>query len=164
MKTIHLIRHAKSSWQQPHLRDINRPLAQRGINDCKIMAAHLLAAGWNHHHIFCSQAQRAQLTIQGISQALNNCDIQWQVTADLYTFSSDVLLGWLCQLNNETDDVTLIGHNPGFTDLINQLTSADLDNLPTCAYAQMTANLTDWSNIKNGSFELQTFLKPKMFK
>lgn len=164
MKTIHLIRHAKSSWQDSSLSDVNRPLAQRGINDCKIMGQHIIKAGWNHRNIYCSQAQRAQLTIAGIAKRLPLFNIEWQVSSKLYTFSAGVLIDWLSELSDELDEVTLVGHNPAFTDLINQLSDADLSNLPTCSYAQLQSELHLWSQIEDAEFNLSQFLKPKMFK
>jgi len=172
MKTIHLIRHAKSSWEDSGLSDINRPLAQRGINDCKIMGEHLIGAGWNHQNIYCSQAQRAQLTIAGIAEACAQLDwvslpqmnIEWQVAPKLYTFSADVLIDWLSEYSDEFDEVTLVGHNPALTDLINQLSDTNLSNLPTCSYAQLTAEIHQWQETEATKFHMVHFLKPKMFK
>ncbi len=164
MKTIHLIRHAKSSWEESRLSDINRPLAQRGINDCQIMGEHLIEAGWNHQNVYCSQAQRAQLTIAGIVKGLPQMHIEWQVIQKLYTFSADVLIDWLSEYSDEFDEVTLVGHNPAFTDLINQLSDANLSNLPTCSYAQLTAEIHQWQETDGTEFKMVHFLKPKMFK
>ncbi len=164
MKTIHLIRHAKSSWDNARLSDVNRPLAQRGIDDCKIMAQQLIEAGWNHRNIYSSEAQRAQLTIAGIAKSLPQMIIEWQIDPKLYTFSADVLIDWLSEYSDEFDAVTLVGHNPAFTDLINQMTTANLSNLPTCAYAQLHSDVNLWQDIEASDFQMTRFLKPKMFK
>ncbi|TDR14644.1 SixA phosphatase family protein [Marinicella litoralis] len=164
MKTIHIIRHAKSSWQHSHLSDVDRPLSQRGINDCKIMASHLIEAGWNHQSIYCSQAKRAQMTIAGIANALPQVDIDWQIDSKLYTFSVGVLLEWLSELSDDCNAVTLVGHNPALTDLINQLGDTYLDNLPTCAYIQLKSEVPLWQDITQTAFHTTQFLKPKMFK
>lgn len=164
MKSIHLIRHAKSSWQDTRLSDVQRPLAERGIKDCQIMGQQLLQAGWNHRQIYCSQAQRAQQTITGIAEALPQLKIDWQIAPELYTFSARVLLDWLRDFSDEFNQVTLVGHNPAMTDLINQLSEAGLANLPTCAYAQLQSNSHSWSEIEAVEFNLCQLLKPKMFK
>ena len=164
MKTIHLIRHAKSSWDDARLSDIHRPLAPRGTKDCKIMASPIMAAEWNHRNIYCSQAQRAQRTIAGIAKALPQMKIEWQIDPELYTFSASVLVNWLSVLSDEINEVTLVGHNPAFTDLINQLSNAHLDNLPTCGYAQLQADISLWQDLETVEFDLRQLLKPKMFK
>jgi len=164
MKTIHLIRHAKSSWEDSNLTDVNRPLAQRGINDCKIMASHLIEAGWNHRNIYCSQAQRAQLTIQGVADALPKLSIDWQIDSALYTFSSVVLIDWFKALDDDINQVTIVGHNPALTDLINQISGAELANLPTCGYLQLQSKIHAWQDINTAKFHSVQFLKPKMFK
>ena len=164
MKTIHLIRHAKSSWEDFRLSDVQRPLAERGTKDCQIMAQQLLNAGWNHRNIYSSQAQRAQQTIAGIAEALPQLKIDWQIDPRLYTFTASFLVDWLGDFSDEYDAVTLVGHNPAMTDLINQLSDARLDNLPTCAYAQLQSNSHSWSEIEAVEFNLCQLIKPKMFK
>ena len=164
MKTIHLIRHAKSSWEDSRLSDVQRPLAQRGSKDCKIMGQHIIAAGWNHRNIYCSQAKRAQMTIAGLAKSLSHLKIDWQIDSELYTFSAGVLLDWLADLSDECQAITLVGHNPAFTDLINRLCDARLDNLPTCGYAQLSAEMDSWAQVKQSEFQLKHLLKPKMFK
>ena len=164
MKTIHLIRHAKSSWENARLGDVQRPLAQRGIKDCQIMGQHIMAAGWNHRNIYCSQAKRAQMTIAGLAKSLPDLNIDWQIDSELYTFSAGVLLDWLAELSDEYAEITLVGHNPAFTDLINRLCDARLDNLPTCGYAQLSGELDSWLQVKKCQFKLNQLIKPKMFK
>jgi phosphohistidine phosphatase len=164
MKTLHLIRHAKSSWDDSGLSDIDRPLAQRGINDCKVMASPLIKAGWNHLNIYCSQAQRALLTIAGLANALPGLKIEWKIDSELYTFSAGVLIDWLSQLNDEYNEITIVGHNPALTELINRLSGSRLDNLPTCGYAQLSAGMNSWSQTRKSSFKLKQLIKPKMFK
>ena len=164
MKTIHLIRHAKSSWEDSRLSDIKRPLAQRGINDCKVMGEHLIESGWDYQNIYCSEAQRAQLTIKGIAGSLPTIPFEWQVDTQLYTFSAGVLIDWISELSDEFSHVTLVGHNPALTDLINQVSDSFLDNLPTCSYAQLQSEVNLWQDIEAATFQLTQFLKPKMFK
>lgn len=164
MKTIHLIRHAKSSWEDSRLCDVNRPLAQRGINDCKIMGKHLLDAGWNPVNVFCSKAQRAQLTIKGIAAAIKHRDISWTVDDALYTFSYPNLLDWIENLDDGINEVTMVGHNPAFTDFVNKVSDDYLSNIPTCAYVQLKADTINWSKIFIQQIKLAQFIKPKTFK
>ncbi len=164
MKTIHLIRHAKSSWEDTRLSDVNRPLAPRGINDCRLMAPNMIEAGWHPVNVFCSKAQRAQLTIQGIAQALSQLDISWLIDDVLYTFSYGQLIDWIEHLDDDFQEVTLIGHNPALTDLVNETSDTSLDNVPTCAYVQLRSTAEVWAEVFSTQLELLQFIKPKMFK
>ncbi|MEL6556492.1 MAG: histidine phosphatase family protein, partial [Cyanobacteria bacterium J06621_11] len=64
MKKLHFIRHAKSSWRNAYLADIDRPLNERGVRSCQVMAAQIVKAGCPLDNIFCSPAVRAQSTIE----------------------------------------------------------------------------------------------------
>lgn len=162
MKSIHLIRHAKSSWEDPSLEDILRPLNARGIKACQIMAGQLISAGCSFEHVFCSAAVRAQSTMCLIAQALPTSEVQWHVDESLYTFDYQRLLSWLSQLSNDLNSVTIIGHNPALTDLLNYLSNTHLSNLPTCAYAQINnPKLFNWQLLKPATFQLDHFITPK---
>ena len=164
MKIIHLIRHAKSSWDQPGLRDVSRPLKARGRRDCRLMAPALVELGWHGQQVYCSQATRARQTIQGIHEALPAGGFDWQVDDDLYTFSSAVLLRWLRGQDEAVNELTLVGHNPAFTDLIDQLADTLFHHLPTCAYVRLDARVARWEELHSSCAELRHFLKPKMLK
>jgi phosphohistidine phosphatase len=161
-KTLHLLRHAKSSWDDASLVDIDRPLNGRGIAACARMAPHLVAAGCTFEAVFCSPAQRARSTIELIAQALPAQDITWTVVEDLYTFSSDDLYAWCRALPESLTDVMLVGHNPALTDFCNSLSDSDLHNIPTCGYAQLKARAGGaWSDLAQTPFALAAFLRPK---
>jgi len=164
MKTIHLLRHAKSSWANLSLDDINRPLNKRGINSCKLMAQHLAKERGVFTDIYCSTAMRAQLTIEHISRHLNQEKIRWQLDGKLYSFDHKELIRWCQALDNRQHEVTLIGHNPALTDLCNVLASADLENLPTCGYARLSCAIDSWQELSPNCAEMTQFLIPKMFK
>ncbi len=159
MKTLHLIRHAKSSWDYPHLSDHQRPLNKRGRKDTAIMAKALNESGVELVNIYSSSATRAQQTIQGIHERWRGQGFAWQVTDELYEFSASNLWHWLTVKFVIANELTLVSHNPGLTDLINQLGDSSLDNFPTCAYAQLRIK-----DIDSCDGELRLFLKPKMFK
>ncbi|KPQ34219.1 MAG: phosphohistidine phosphatase SixA [Phormidesmis priestleyi Ana] len=163
MKKLHLIRHAKSSWADSAIADIDRPLNQRGLAACKIMAPQIVKAGCRFEAVFCSPALRAQSTIEQINQALSPQNITWQVDPDLYTFEAQALLRWCHRLNDDLSEVVIVGHNNALTDLINQLGDQPIENLPTCGYAQLAFSGSTWQSLKANSGELVSFLKPKMF-
>ena len=162
MKKIHLIRHAKSSWDNEFLADIERPLNQRGINTCRFMAPHIRNAGVSFSNTFCSPAVRAQSTLEQISKHLPDIAIRWQTDEALYCFESQQLLEWCRLLDESISEVVIIGHNPALTDLCNELSNSNVKNIPTCGYVKLEMNSERiWQNISLNSFELIRFLRPK---
>ena len=162
VKTIHLIRHAKSSWEDPFLADIDRPLNERGIRTSRFMAQHIHEAGCSFENIFCSPAKRAQSTISLISESLPLMDIEWQTDQALYTFYDADLINWLETLDDAFSDIVLVGHNPAFTQVCNRLSDTFIKNIPTCGYVRLKARAPlTWQEITQGSFELAVFLRPK---
>ena len=165
MKKIHLIRHAKSSWDNGSLADIDRPLNDRGISTCYFMAQHIYDAGCGFDNVFCSPALRAQSTIELISQCLTETDFQWQTENELYTFNSDHLITWLRAVDQSIAEVLIIGHNPALTELCNELSNSDVTNIPTCGYVQLVTDQDCvWDDIAEAAFELAVLLKPKELK
>lgn len=178
MKKLHLIRHAKSSWNNESLADIDRPLNQRGLRSCAVMAEQIAKAGCSFEHIFCSPATRAQSTIENITQHLSNismtdgCDsplerqyqFAWQTDLELYTFVMRDLLRWCQQLDDSLLEVVIVGHNAAITDFINAVGNQSLDNLPTCGYAQIALSIDKWQDLSPNTGDTISLLTPKMFK
>lgn len=161
MQTIHLIRHAKSSWKDDSLTDIARPLNTRGKKTCRCMAQHIADTGCCFEHIFCSPAVRAQSTIERISASLN-AELQWQTAEQLYTFDSAVLFDWCKTLDERVTDPLIIGHNPALTDFCNALGNSTIKNIPTCGYVQLSLDKDcSWPELRKGSAKLAAFLRPK---
>lgn len=163
MKKLHLIRHAKSSWSDGSLGDIERPLNPRGMNACELMAKLIWEAGCRFEHVFCSVAVRAQSTIENISYQLAERELTWQVDPALYTFEYSDLLAWCQQLDDALSAVVIVGHNAAITDFCNKIAKQTIDNVPTCGYVQLILNIDTWKELSAGAGELRSFLKPKMF-
>lgn len=161
-KILHLIRHAKSSWSNPDLADIDRPLNSRGQRACQLMAEPIFSAGCDFAATFCSPAQRARMTVEGLNNGLSNCNIVPQVDEKLYTFYYKSLLAWCRQLPDDTTQPVIIGHNPALTDFYNFLTKDYLENLPTCGYLQIALDIDSWRDLAAGCGELVTLITPKM--
>ncbi|MET1255705.1 SixA phosphatase family protein [Aliikangiella maris] len=164
MKIIHLIRHAKSCWDNPILADKLRPLNKRGHKDCQIMAKQIVEAGCNFKSVFVSNATRAKLTIELIQENLPNLKFDWSIARPLYTFDETQLLNWCQALSEELSEVVIVGHNPALTELINHLSRADLLNLPTCGYAKLHCSITTWQELHTNCAQLKMLLTPKMFR
>lgn len=166
MKKLNLIRHAKSSWDDPDISDIERPLNKRGIRSCELMARPIFGRSGVSKNIFCSPASRAHLTVKYMSQQIPEETIKWQIIDTLYCFESARLLNWCRSLDESYVDVTIIGHNPALTELIYLLCrnepANNIENIPTCGFVQLSSQQdVKWQNINKGSFTLDAYIWPK---
>ena len=160
-KRLFLLRHAKSSWDDPQLADHDRPLAPRGRRAAKRMAAHLREADIQPALVLCSSARRARETLELL--ALTGETI---IERDLYGGSSTSLLERLHRVPEAVDSVMLIGHCPGIQDLAVEIVrgSAEIARLessfPTGALACLTF-AEHWPELRPGSARLTAFVKPR---
>lgn len=162
MKTLHLLRHAKSSWDHPGLPDKERPLNDRGIQSCALVGPAIYKSGYDFAHVFCSAGKRAQETIHYISDALQDISFIWQVEEDLYTFSYHALLDWCREIDDSLDEVMLVGHNPAITELCSELANRYVDDVPTCAYVKIQNDVDSWKDLGRNSGVITEFITPKM--
>jgi phosphohistidine phosphatase len=151
MKVLHLMRHAKSAWDEPGLSDRERGLNKRGRRAAPRMGA-ALACRESPLVVAVSPARRAQLTLAGICDGWPELtELEHQTFEDLYTFDSDDLQHWLRRQPDSQSDLFIIGHNPALTDLVNELApAAGLINLPTAGYVQLRLALDHWSKLMPG--------------
>ena len=119
-RLIYLLRHAKSSWDEPELLDHERPLAKRGRNAVVLLRGHFHEAGVAPGLVLCSSAVRATETLEGVREGLPPA-IPVEIEADLYAASAASLLDRLRSLPEHLDSVMLVGHNPGIEDLAAEL-------------------------------------------
>jgi phosphohistidine phosphatase len=116
---VYLLRHAKSSWDEPSLADHDRPLAKRGRKATKLLRGHLDEAGIEPDLVLCSSATRAVETLEGIRSGLG--DARVEIESGLYRAGSDALLRRLQALSEDVGEVMLIGHNPAIEGLADEL-------------------------------------------
>jgi phosphohistidine phosphatase len=130
---LHLLRHAKSSWDDPVLADHDRPLAPRGIRAAARVAGHLREHGISPSLVLCSTALRTRQTLAALLPALVG-ETELRLESRLYGASSGELLARLREVSDTVPAVMMIGHNPGLEDLVDALAGADApDRLPTAA-------------------------------
>ena len=164
MKNLYLLRHAKSSWDEPSLSDSERPLNGRGRRDAPRMGTALSArvAPMTFH---VSPAERAQQTFGAVQQNWAGLEAHHGVTAPaLYTFDYREVLRWIAAQPDDTDSLALVGHNPAFTELVNFFVGpGTLDNLPTAGWAALSIRIDEWSQAADarGEGELVYHLFPK---
>jgi len=146
MKTLYLVRHAKSSWDDPALADKERPLDARGKRDAPKVGKRLAKAGAKPDLILSSPAQRALTTARIIARELDYKRKKIVVDDRLYAAEADVVLDVIQRLGKDAECVMLFGHNPELTELAHRLWSK-ITRMPTCAVAEFTFDVNSWSRI-----------------
>ena len=146
MKTLFLIRHAKSSWDDTALPDKDRPLNDRGRRDAPKMGERLAKRDVKPDLILSSPAVRALSTAEIIAKKLDYRRKDILVNERLYAVEADDLLDVIHQLGDKVERVMLFGHNPELTELAHRL-AGEITHMPTCAVAELTFDAKSWSNI-----------------
>jgi phosphohistidine phosphatase len=165
-KRLFLLRHAKSSWDDPELADHDRPLAPRGRRAAKAMAKHLRRERIAPALVLCSSARRAQETLDRIAPALG-ADTRVVIEPELYRASANDLLERLRRLPETTDSAMLVGHNPAVQELALLLAGAGSGRAaiegkyPTAALAAFGFE-GSWSELHAGAADLIAFVTPKV--
>jgi len=164
MKTLLLIRHAKSSWDDLLLHDFDRPLNARGLKDAPIMAQRLKAKKIKIDAFVSSPAIRAKSTCELFMKefAVNKKEMILQT--QIYLASPEVLLETVKQINNQFETAAVFAHNSGITDFANSLTSLKVDNMPTCSVFAVKVYTENWSEFKTAKKEFLFFDYPKNLK
>ena len=144
MKTLTIVRHAKSSWKDSGLSDRERPLNKRGKRDAPIMAQRIAAAGIRPSQIISSPAVRAWTTAKVFAKELGYPAEFLQREDGLYLASLDNLLDVVATQDNGFHNLMLFGHNPGLTDLVNYLVPGLTNNLPTAGVVSVNLECDDW--------------------
>jgi phosphohistidine phosphatase len=166
MKTVHLLRHAKSSWADPDLEDRDRPLAPRGRRAARALAEHLRGGEILPDVVLCSPARRTRETLDGISESLAGAWVE--IDEGLYGADAREILHRIQRLPPTSDSVLIIGHNPGLEEVAGLLLapgghSAALDRMqekyPTGALATFVAPGA-WSDVGVGACVLRSFIRP----
>lgn len=164
MKRLTLIRHAKSSWDHPELSDFDRPLNKRGKRNAPEMGQRLAGHGLRPDLVVSSPARRALDTARVIAEAIGYPADAIRQDPNIYEASVGALLEVLAELPDECRHVVLFGHNPGLTDLANDLTRGGIDNVPTCGVVDCALDVRNWSEVGSGCGRLLEFDYPKKAK
>jgi len=162
MKTLYLARHAKSSWKNPELSDIERPLNKRGKKDAPYIGNILKEKGVKPDIIISSPAVRARKTAVAIAENIEYPKNKILIDDKIYESSSSGLLNIIKSFNDKYDSVMMFGHNPAFTMLNNYLTDSYIDNIPTCGVVGIQFN-SSWKKIGSESGKTVFFIYPKLF-
>jgi len=159
MKTLLLLRHAKSDWDDPSLRDFDRPLAARGERDAPRIGKALRKRGPLPDLIVSSPAARAKATVDAVIRAAK-LDLEIRFDEAVYGGSSPELISLIKRLPDGSSCVMVVGHNPGFEDLVGRL-SGSHDRMPTAALACIEFQIDHWEDVNDGEGKLAWLLTPK---
>lgn len=173
MKTILLLRHAKSDWGDPGLADFDRPLAKRGLKDAPLMGEALALFDCVPDTIVSSPAQRARQTAELVAKACGYPpkNIQW--TDSFYGGGRADMIVALQRLPNQIESAMLIGHNPTLEETAVTLLAANAGGdgdgainlrVPTAGLLCLEADITAWAELEPGDTILRWFLLPKLVK
>ena len=161
MKTLLLIRHAKSSWDDPGLSDFERPLNDRGKKDAPAMAERLYERGLKIDAFVTSPARRARKTAEQFSKQYKKDKDDLVLKTELYMATDEAFNSVVEKLNDDLDCVAVFSHNPGITDFANSLTDARTDNIPTCGIFAVKVKADHWSDFEEAEKEFWFFDYPK---
>ena len=156
MKTLHLLRHAKSDWSDPAVADHDRPLNRRGKRARMIVADHV--AGWNVDRVVCSPARRARATAKPVVKMLG-CPVSYENV--LYDAVPERLLDVIRALSDRDETVILVGHNPSLEELTATLCGHS-PPYPTAGLATVNLSIKRWDEATSGSGTLTAFFTPTL--
>lgn len=159
MKTLLLLRHAKSSWDDANLSDFDRPLNERGQRAAPFMGGLMRRRGLLPDVIVSSPAVRARTTAELVKQA-GALDAALNFVAGVYEASPRALREALASLGDEHSSVLLIGHNPGIEGFIRYLTG-EIQPMPTTGLAVIELDIDKWNEIDDGCGELKDMIRPR---
>ena len=167
-RTLYLLRHAKSSWDDPTIPDRDRPLAPRGVRACELLAEYFRGHEITPWLVLCSSSTRTRQTLEGVSAGFGY-PVEALIEHGLYGASAAELLDRLRLVDGSVASVMLIGHNPAIQELATNLArpttprEALRDKFPTGALAMLKLAST-WTALAPGSATLTAFVTPRKLK
>lgn len=159
MKTLFALRHAKSSWDHPHLSDFDRPLNSRGEKAAPFMGALMRERGLVPELVVASPANRARTTAE---KALAAGEFKAGIVLDerIYGAGASTLIYVVSEIDDAIETAMIVGHNPGFEHLVQVLSSASR-RMPTAALAVIDLDISSWSEVGSGKGRLRELILPR---
>ncbi|NJN36409.1 MAG: histidine phosphatase family protein [Nitrospiraceae bacterium] len=170
MKSLTILRHAKSGWDAPVERDFDRPINVRGRCGAELMGDYWKKSGWPLDWIIASPAVRVTETLDHFQPAAGLADMEPHWERRVYLASAATLLDVVREAGALGDHLMLVGHNPGLEDLAMMLVPFDPANkgrvaleekLPTASLVRITFNIAAWADLSERSGTLDTFVRPR---
>ena len=163
MKTLYLLRHAKSSWSDAALDDRERPLNQRGLRDAPEMGRRLHARGEKLERVLTSPAERAHTTAELFCEACGFPPNRIVVEEALYFLGKGSIEALILQQDDKFESLLMVFHNPDITSLANALgdNGVRIDNVPTCGLLRWRCEIDSWSEWTRADTRFEYFDYPK---
>jgi phosphohistidine phosphatase len=159
MKTIYILRHAKSSWDDESLSDFERPLNERGINTAPFMGEVISRRGYSPAVIISSPAKRAATTATLVKESSGlNADLRCDDR--IYEASPNTLRQVASEIGDDLDSAMLVGHNPGMEGFIRYLTG-QIEPMPTAALAVISLAIDSWKDLDADTGTIVEIIRPK---
>jgi len=161
MKTLLLVRHAKSIWKDPRLSDHQRPLNKRGKKAAPEMARRLKGLGLQPDVILSSNARRALDTAAAMAKGLDLPKAGIRPTPYLYGAPAREILEIVHRFDDGWQPAMVVGHNPGFTELANRFYPRTIANVPTAGVVKLRFDASSWRQIGRDNLQVSPFDFPK---
>jgi phosphohistidine phosphatase len=169
MKTLTLMRHAMSSWEDAGIRDFDRPLNDKGRRAARVMGEALAGTAISFDHVLASPARRVVETIEGVEAGLGRpLEPAPLFEPRVYLASAYTLLELAQAFPDTAKRALIIGHNPGLEDLAllltppgGELRAAIEEKYPTATVAELRFNVERWAEVAEGSAALVRFTRPR---
>lgn len=159
MKTLYVLRHAKSSWKDMSLSDFDRPLNKRGKKAAPFMGELMKKMDLIPEVIISSPAMRAKTTAKLVKESAQ-IDAEILFNESIYGASSNGLLYIVSSFNDAYNSVMIVGHNPGFEGIV-QILAGEYQRMPTAALAVIDLDIESWNEAKQNCGTLREILRPK---
>jgi len=159
MRILYLLRHAKSSWNDPTLRDFDRPLKKRGREAAERIGERMALETLSNPLVICSPAVRTRETAE-VVLASAKLQVEPRFDERIYEASLRELVEIVTEIPNDKEVAIMIGHNPGFEELLSFLTG-EHRRMPTCALAKIRFEDVSWNEVRAGEGSLEWFTAPK---
>jgi phosphohistidine phosphatase len=161
MKTLLIIRHAKSNWDNVLVSDMDRALNERGKRDAPAMAQRLIRSGVQIDLFVSSPAKRARSTAGFFAREFGRQEGDILFIPELYHAAVQTFKETIISLDDRYVNVAIFSHNPGITAFVNTLTSVRVDNMPTCGIFAVTSPVANWNDFMGAGKEFWFFDYPK---
>src|SRR5436190_17791042 len=159
MKTLLLLRHAKSSWADASLKDFDRSLNKRGLKDMKTVGKFIRSSGICPELIISSPAERARQTAELLLK-WSSLKAELRFDERIYEANVDRLLEVIAHVEDSCETVMLVGHNPGMEDLYSILTG-QMAHMPTATLASIELPVDNWSKVRARGGRSKLLIAPK---
>jgi len=163
MKTLYLVRHAKSSWNYPELSDFERPLNKRGNHDAPLMGKLLKEKSIKPDRMVTSPATRALITARYVAMNLNYQLEKISIDERLYDAGQNDILEVIGEVGSKVNNLMIFGHNPGLTYVANSLCEEYIDNIVTAAVYSINFETESWTSISNKNSSFNFYEYPKKY-